>query len=604
MLSLEEYDISPVTGFLPHDPPLRRLSDPYFTPWEDMMDDFNGLLLAGKLRAKIHKMPMLNHKKLNSVQEYRRAFLILCMLSHSYVWGKHEEASETLPANLAVPWNAIAEYLGLCPVVCHAAVVLWNYRLLDSEGPIDLGNLTTLATYSGSLDESWFYLVTTAIESAGSKCPASILSCVNNIQDGNYEGLQANLTTIRDALADINDVLHRMFEKCDPYVFYWKIRPYLAGWENMAEAGLPLGLIYEGVDDSIWSAETDEYADISHLTEGERLLRQYRRYAGGSAAQSSLIAAFDVAFGVEHHPVGEKPATSSSSPLVIKLDTATTNSPSSPVDKHDRYRHLPSTRPADELDHSGTSSGATTPRPPYKRTNRNAFLRAMRKYMPEKHRDYLEDLETAANIRPFMMHLESLLHTGEISDEERDLIRLYNDCLHQLKLFRDKHVQIVSLYIVNQARKGPNIAHGGFAMEKKKDETAADTAKAPVVSATSSTSSTEQQQQQQQQQPLNKKAAHNVLYPQTSLETHPGIREGSPSAKVSSLFPQLGLAKHVDPKTGVVRGTGGTNVMPFLKQSRDETADMKIALDTTGQQTNSGPQASVSRSWTDMLLRR
>lgn len=56
MRSLEEYDISSVTGFLPAEPPLRRLADPYFTPWEDMMDDFNGLLLAGKLREQIHKV--------------------------------------------------------------------------------------------------------------------------------------------------------------------------------------------------------------------------------------------------------------------------------------------------------------------------------------------------------------------------------------------------------------------------------------------------------------------------------------------------------------------------------------------------------------------
>lgn len=53
---LEDYDISAKTGFLPSEPPLRRLPDAYFTPWEDMMDDFNGLLLAGKLREQIHKV--------------------------------------------------------------------------------------------------------------------------------------------------------------------------------------------------------------------------------------------------------------------------------------------------------------------------------------------------------------------------------------------------------------------------------------------------------------------------------------------------------------------------------------------------------------------
>lgn len=39
-------------------------------------------------------MPLLDHTRLASVEEYRRAFLILCMVSHSYVWGKHEPTSE------------------------------------------------------------------------------------------------------------------------------------------------------------------------------------------------------------------------------------------------------------------------------------------------------------------------------------------------------------------------------------------------------------------------------------------------------------------------------------------------------------------------------
>lgn len=60
MRPLEDYDISVKTGFLPSTPPLRRLSDPYFAPWEEMMDDFNGLLLAGKLREKVHKVGLDN----------------------------------------------------------------------------------------------------------------------------------------------------------------------------------------------------------------------------------------------------------------------------------------------------------------------------------------------------------------------------------------------------------------------------------------------------------------------------------------------------------------------------------------------------------------
>lgn len=457
--------------------------------------------------------------------------------------------------------------------------MLWNYRLLDKDGPIDLSNLAALATYSGSLDESWFYLITTAIESSGAPCLSQITYAIENIHQGKYSDLKQNLETIRTALASMNDDLKRMYEKCDPYVFYWKIRPYLAGWENMAEAGLPLGLIYEGVD-TLWNAQTDEYADMSHLDEAERLLSQYRRYAGGSAAQSSLIAALDVAFGVEHHRTGEKPSFIKAAAL-----------------PNDRYTKLPATNPADEI-----NNGAETPRTPprFKRTNRNTFLRAMRKYMPRPHREFLEDLEEAANIRPYILQLEENDKNGNISPEELDIVNAYNECLHQLKLFRDKHVQIVTLYIVNQARKGPNIPHGGFAIEKQ------------------------QQQEQEQSQGVEKTAApqiksaassssaHNDLYPQTQLETQPGIRKDSKTDKVSQMFPQLGLARKLASNAKVVRGTGGTNVMPFLKQSRDETADMKIRLNNDEEQIkkeqeegNQQQQGEESKaSWSDWILRR
>ncbi|KAI7857044.1 Indoleamine 2,3-dioxygenase [Circinella umbellata] len=592
MRSLEEYDISPTTGFLPAEPPLRKLSDNYFDCWEEMFSDFNGLLLAGKLRQAIHKMPLLDHTRLRTVQEYRRAFLILCMLSHSYVWGKLEKTSETLPANLAVPWTGIANYLGLSPVVCHAAVVLWNYRLLDLDGPIDLSNLNTLATYSGSLDESWFYLVTTAIESVGAPCLSAMVNSINHVREGDHRALVTELRTICTAMEGMNNALQRMFEKCDPYVFYWKIRPYLAGWENMAEAGLPFGLIYEGVD-SFWSAETDEYADMSHLSEGERLLRQYRRYAGGSAAQSSLIAALDVFLGVEHYPTGKRPQVSQQEQKPDSRDQ----------DVNDRYQQLPTPNPADELNNKMKEKSE---RPPFVRTNRNTFLRAMRMYMPRQHREFLEDLELAANLRSFMLQLEQ--HSKEsLSTEETMVLDAYNDCLTQLKVFRDKHVQIVTLYIVNQARKGPNIAHGGFAIEKKKPQeeqetTTQDDDSDDVIHPTKKAKITA--------------ADHNVLYPQTALETSPGIRKGSLSAMVSTMFPELGLAKHVDPKTGVVRGTGGTNVLPFLKQSRDETADTRIGFPSTSTHRNGKsvkksnetttivekPAPERSRSWRNWFI--
>lgn len=66
-------------------------------------------------------------------------------------------------------------------------------------------------------------------------------------------------------------------ERCDPYVFYKKLRQILSGWNN--NPVVPDGIIYEGVSD------------------------EPKKYNGGSAAQSSTIQAIDIALGIRHHPV-------------------------------------------------------------------------------------------------------------------------------------------------------------------------------------------------------------------------------------------------------------------------------------------------------------
>ncbi len=53
---LTDYDISPVSGFLPAEEPLQILPDPYFAPWEETFQQFNGLLLASRLRQRVNEV--------------------------------------------------------------------------------------------------------------------------------------------------------------------------------------------------------------------------------------------------------------------------------------------------------------------------------------------------------------------------------------------------------------------------------------------------------------------------------------------------------------------------------------------------------------------
>src|SRR5947199_8623737 len=66
----------------------------------------------------------------------------------------------------------------------------------------------------------------------------------------------------------------------------------------------------------------------------------------------------------------------------------------------------------------------------------------MRQYMPGPHRRFLEHLATIANIRDFV----------EARKNNKELTIAYDACLHMLRTFRDKHIQIVSRYIIIPAK--------------------------------------------------------------------------------------------------------------------------------------------------------
>ncbi|KAF9090906.1 hypothetical protein BGX29_011233, partial [Mortierella sp. GBA35] len=432
-------------------------------------------------------LPVLDAGRLKTKAEQRRGYLILCMLSHAYVWGKHEQAAEVLPAALAVPWQKVADMLEMQPVLTHAAVVMWNWRLLYKDGPRDLNNLDTLGTLSGSSDESWFYLVTTAIEATGAPVLIKILNAMQQVRDKDIAGLTKELEGIRGIIEDLVAVLRRMFEKCDPYVFYWKVRPYLAGWENMAEAGLPNGVRYEGVDNG-----------------------EYKKLAGGSAAQSSLIHALDIAFGVEHHPTGFRPNKAGAAPAA-----------------------------------NGTPAAAPAPAAAVKPTN---FIQKMRFYMPGPHRSFLTHLTEVSNIRQFVTEKAAGKRTAEIEK----LITVYDECVHQIKVFRDVHIQMVTLYIVMQANRGPSISHGGFVPQPHAQKAAAQ----PTANGGSDKTATAAANGTTGEKPSK---GSSILYPQK-------IIFGAP----------YGLAKKQEAGNDVVRGTGGTDLIPFLRQSRDETNESKI----------------------------
>ncbi|WP_287280041.1 MULTISPECIES: indoleamine 2,3-dioxygenase [unclassified Okeania] len=259
--------MDPSRGFLPSEDPLECLPQG-FEIWERLAAQVPTLLMTNRLRETLATLTIPDLSRLESDRQLRRAMLLLSIFGNAYVWGGVKPAT-TIPRAIAIPWCQIAEKLGRPPITAYASIVLDNWRRIDRSQPLDLNNLAALELFWGGIDEQWFYLTTVAIEAKGAPALAAIVAAQKAVAMGWIEGIRPQLAQIAAAIIEMQRGLERMTEKCDPYIYYHRVRPFLAGWPET-------GVIYEGVSD----------------------LPQ--KFAGGSAAQSSLVQSLDAGLGIQH----------------------------------------------------------------------------------------------------------------------------------------------------------------------------------------------------------------------------------------------------------------------------------------------------------------
>lgn len=252
-------------GFLPQYPPINKLPDQYGI-LNDIFTNLSVYIKENTLYQRIDILPIYSFENNKSINQ--KAYAMYCLIAHAWLWH-HKNVPQIIPKQLSVPWCELGKLLGIVPVLTHAAVDMYNWKLTDPSGEITLDNLRTHSTITGTLDEEWFFLVMTEIEALGGPILKSIFQIVNG-----YD-IIGNLKTIKTQIDKMTNVLVRMKEKCNPFVFYNILRPYLSGWtdKNLFPNG---GIIYEDVSDTPIC------------------------YVGGSGAQSSLIQAIDIFFGIHH----------------------------------------------------------------------------------------------------------------------------------------------------------------------------------------------------------------------------------------------------------------------------------------------------------------
>ena len=224
---LARYEVDPARGFLPSRDPLARLPAA-FDAWEAVASQVSELLLAGRLREALEQLPEVDLDLLDSRDALERAMLLLCIFGNAYIWGAEEPAG-ALPRAVAVPWCEVAARLGRPPIIAHASIVLRNWRRIDPEGPLTLDNLATLQTIGGGGDEQRFYLIPVAMEACGADGLVAMMQARSAAAAGRAQDLAVALDTIHAVVGALTEILSRTPEKCDPNIFYHRVRPFLAG---------------------------------------------------------------------------------------------------------------------------------------------------------------------------------------------------------------------------------------------------------------------------------------------------------------------------------------------------------------------------------------
>lgn len=124
----------------------------------------------GKFRSWILNLPDFPLDSLHALpRESRRAYVLFAFLSHGFIRGaaaatEEEQIVERLPDKLGIPFKSISDSIGMKPAISYAAACLFNWRRIDANAPVSPFNLAINSTFTGNLDERWFFLVPLRIE--------------------------------------------------------------------------------------------------------------------------------------------------------------------------------------------------------------------------------------------------------------------------------------------------------------------------------------------------------------------------------------------------------------------------------------------------------
>ena len=237
------------------------------------------LLLTGSVQNTINKLKNndLSVDKVianNDLREIRLAMVHISFIAHSFIWGS-ETPSKILPEVIAKPWVKLSKILGRPPILSYASYCLDNWYRLNKKDDICLENVGLHTNFLGGVDEDWFVTIHVCIEDAAGDAIKAATKLAKLNEKHSVKDFSIHLRAIIKSLRKVNSIFSRMPEKCDPYVYYHRVRPFIFGTKDNPD--LRKGLIYQSQFDN-----------------------KPQFFRGETGAQSSIMPFLDGALGIYH----------------------------------------------------------------------------------------------------------------------------------------------------------------------------------------------------------------------------------------------------------------------------------------------------------------
>lgn len=269
-------------GFLMNPDPPQSIADavdfPPINHLQSIATELPQLLETRNIRRTLDELPVydLAPLQLESLDGHivERMMQIYSYFASAYVYANPDDPAHCIPAGVAVPLVQLAHRVERPPILSYSNYVLNNWQRIDPHGGITIGNLRLNQAFLGNKDEAWFVLIHVDIEARAADALQAVQAATKAMVQNDETAFETALERVHCSIGSMITTFHRMPEGCDPNVYYYAVRPYIFGFDEM---------VYEGVA---------EYGG------------KPQSFRGQTGAQSSIVPTLVAALGLEHEQTG------------------------------------------------------------------------------------------------------------------------------------------------------------------------------------------------------------------------------------------------------------------------------------------------------------